>query len=73
MLAQRPGPVGAAAPDGIRQVLERIFIPPKPKCSFTLTLATEWTRPLGNGGTYTLVNERHILEQELLHLPQFPC
>src|SRR5271170_7192669 len=60
-LAQRPGAATAGTPDGgVRQVLESIFIPPKPNAPFTLTLDTEWTRPLGNGGTYTLVNERHI-------------
>jgi hypothetical protein len=41
-------------------MLVSILIPPKPNAPFTLTLDTEWTRPLGNGGTYTLVNERHI-------------
>jgi len=46
---------------GTREVLESIFIPPMPRAPFQLTLATAWTRPLGNGGTYTLVNQRHIL------------
>jgi len=41
--------------------MESIFIPPKPKAPFSLTLATEWSRPLGNGGTFTLVNERKIV------------
>ena len=45
---------------GVRETLDSIFIPPKPKAPFTLTLDTEWTRAFGNGGTYTLVNERHI-------------
>jgi hypothetical protein len=60
MLAQRPAsPVGI--PDGgTREVLESIFIPPKPNAPFSLTLDTEWTRPFGNGGTYTVANERHI-------------
>jgi hypothetical protein len=46
---------------GTREVLESIFIPPTAHAPFQLTLATEWTRPLGNGGTYTLVNQRHIV------------
>jgi hypothetical protein len=46
---------------GTREVLESIFIPPIPPAPFSLTLDTEWTRPMANGGTYTLVNERHIL------------
>ena len=62
MLPQAPVPSNTRTPadGGVRQVLESIFIPPKPNTPFTLTLDTEWTRPLANGGTYTLVNERHI-------------
>jgi hypothetical protein len=63
LLAQRPAMVPGTTPDGgVRQVLESIFIPPKPNAPFTLTLDTEWTRPIGGAGTgtYTLVNERHI-------------
>lgn len=41
--------------------MESIFVPPKAGAPFSLTLATEWTRPLGTGGTYTLANERHIV------------
>ena len=59
--AQRPGAASTGTPDGgVRETLESIFIPPKPNAPFTLTLDTEWTRAFGNGGTYTLVNERHI-------------
>jgi hypothetical protein len=50
----------STADGGTREVLESIFIPPKPGAPFTLTLDTEWSRPFGAGGTYTLVNERHI-------------
>jgi hypothetical protein len=46
---------------GTSQVLQSIFVPPMAHAPFQLTLATEWTRPLGNGGTYTLVNQRHIV------------
>jgi hypothetical protein len=61
-LAQAPvkGNMETRPDGGVRQVLESIFVPPKPNAPFTLTLDTEWTRPLGNGGAYTLVNERHI-------------
>jgi hypothetical protein len=49
-------------PDGgTRETLESIFIPPLPRAPFSLTLDTEWTRPLGNGGTYTVANSRHIM------------
>ncbi len=46
---------------GTRQVLESIFIPPMDKAPFQLTLVTEWTRPLGRDGSYTLTNRRHIM------------
>jgi hypothetical protein len=32
---------------GTTEVLQSIFIPPMPRAPFQLTLATEWTRPLG--------------------------
>jgi hypothetical protein len=41
--------------------MESIFIPPKPGAPFSFTLATEWTRPMNNGGSFTLTNERHIV------------
>jgi hypothetical protein len=42
--------------------MESIFVPPKARAPFSLTLATEWTRPIGTGaGTFTLVNQRHIV------------
>ena len=46
---------------GTREVLESIFIPPMEGAPFQLTLATEWIRPLGPDGSYTLVNRRRIL------------
>ncbi len=60
-LAQSRSKSATSAPDGgAREVLVSIFIPPKPNAPFFMALDTEWTRPLGNGGTYTLVNERQI-------------
>jgi hypothetical protein len=41
--------------------MQSIFVPPKPGAPFSLTLHTEWSRPMGNGGTYTLTNDRHIV------------
>jgi len=41
--------------------MESIFIAPKPGAPFSFTLHTEWTRPLGNGGTFTFTNERLIV------------
>jgi len=52
---------GTVVTDGSGQeILESIFVPPIAHAPFSLTLATEWTRPLNNGGTYTLVNSRSI-------------
>jgi hypothetical protein len=41
--------------------MESIFIPPKVRAPFSLTLAAEWSRPLATGGTFTLANERRIV------------
>jgi hypothetical protein len=46
---------------GTRQTLESIFIPPMAHAPFSLTLETEWARPMGGGGTYTLANKRRIM------------
>lgn len=46
---------------GTRERLESIFIPPIANAPFSLTLDTEWSRPLEGGGSYTLVNRRHIM------------
>lgn len=45
---------------GVREVLESIVIPPIPQAPFYATLATEWVKYTGDGGTITLVNERHV-------------
>jgi hypothetical protein len=41
--------------------MESIFIPPKAGAPFTLMLATEWSRVMANGGSFTLANERRIV------------
>jgi hypothetical protein len=46
---------------GLRGRMESIFIPPKTSAPFSFVLITEWSRPLENGGTYTLTNERRIM------------
>lgn len=53
--------VHRTADGGTRETLESIFIPPIAKAPFSLTLETEWSRPLNGGGSYTLVNRRHIM------------
>ena len=42
------------------EVLQSLFFPYLPHAPFSVTLKTEWVRPLGNGGTFTMVNERPI-------------
>lgn len=41
--------------------MESIMVPPILDAPFSLTLVTEWSRPLGTGGTFTLTNQRRIL------------
>ncbi|MBB5317792.1 hypothetical protein [Tunturibacter empetritectus] len=41
--------------------MESIFIPPLTGAPFSMMLVTEWSRPLGNGGSFTLVNKRRIV------------
>jgi hypothetical protein len=55
---------------GTSELLESIFIPPKPNAPFSLTLETEWTRPMGNGGTFTLANKRRIMRDSAGHVYQ---
>jgi hypothetical protein len=57
---QQP-PVVVIRDGGTSGRMESIFIPPLLGAPFSLTLMTEWSRPLGNGGTFTLVNQRHIM------------
>jgi hypothetical protein len=45
---------------GTREVLESIAIPPLADAPFSGTLVTEWTRPMADGGSYTLTNRRRI-------------
>lgn len=57
--AQEDG--GTSATDGGGQeILESINVPTMPNAPFSLMLGTEWVRPLGNGGTFTVVNTRPI-------------
>lgn len=43
-----------------QELLESVFVPSTAHAPFSLTLATEWSRPMSNGGTYTVVNSRPI-------------
>jgi hypothetical protein len=61
LLAQNAPAVLTTRDGGTRQTLESIFIPPIANAPFSLTLETEWSRPLNGGGSYTLVNRRRIM------------
>lgn len=57
--------VGRANDGGVsytrnEELLESIFVPMMPHAPFSVTLSTEWSRPMSNGGTYTVVNSRPI-------------
>jgi hypothetical protein len=59
-------PPAVRIPDGgAGGPMQSIFIPPKAGAPFSLTLAAEWTRPMGNGGTFTLANERRIVRDSM--------
>lgn len=61
LLAQTPQQPSIQTNDGGSEgVMQSIFVPPILSAPFTLTLSTDWSRPLGNGGTMTLSNQRHI-------------
>ncbi|HEY2117551.1 MAG TPA: hypothetical protein VGH37_00065 [Candidatus Acidoferrum sp.] len=57
---QKPVQQYYAQDGGTREVLESIVIPPKANAPFSLLLQTEWVKSLSDGGTMTMVNERHI-------------
>ena len=59
--AQQQQQIVRRADGGTSGRMESIFVPPKAGAPFSLTLATEWSRPMGNGGTFTLANERRIV------------
>jgi len=51
----------ATIPDGgVTQVLQSIYVPPILNAPFTAIVHTEWIRPLSDGGTFTLANQRQI-------------
>lgn len=60
-VAQVPFHLVSVPDGGAGGRMESIFVPPKPGAPFSLTLHTEWSRPMGNGGTVTVTNTRHIV------------
>jgi hypothetical protein len=55
----------AASDGGGQEILQSIFVPLIAHAPFSLTLATEWMRPMNNGGTYTVVNSRPLKRDNL--------
>jgi hypothetical protein len=49
-----------ATDGGGQEVLQSLYIPPLSHAPFSLTLHTEWARPINGGGTFTIVNTRPI-------------
>jgi hypothetical protein len=45
--------------------LTSITVPPKPGAPFTLTLETDWVKPMSDGGTQELVNRRVIARDSM--------
>lgn len=45
---------------GVDQVLQSVYIPPIPNAPFIAIVHTQWIRPLMDGGTYTVVNQRQV-------------
>jgi hypothetical protein len=61
-LTQDPESGGALVPydGGGQEVLQSIFVPLVANAPFSLTLQTEWSRPMPNGGSFTTTNTRPI-------------
>jgi hypothetical protein len=45
---------------GVSEVLQSIYIPPLLNAPFIAFVHTEWAKPIGDGGTITLVNQRRV-------------
>jgi len=52
------------------ELLESIFVPLIPHAPFSLTLNTEWSRRMANGGTFTVTNSRPIKRDSVGRLYQ---
>ncbi|MGD0097655.1 MAG: hypothetical protein ABSB60_14270 [Terracidiphilus sp.] len=56
----QPTPAVHNQDGGVSEVLESIYIPPLVNAPFTAIVHTEWTRLIGDGGTWTVVNQRRV-------------
>lgn len=61
MMAQQQTAAVPVVDGGVFESFHSIFIPPLAHAPFNLILATEWVRPVQNGGSVTLVNQRRIV------------
>lgn len=60
-IAQQVPPSWTPTRDGgVTQTLQSIYIPPLLGAPFSAIVHTEWIRPLPDGGSYTMVNQRKI-------------
>ncbi len=59
--SSKPQPTVLFHDGGSNGRLESLFIPPMANAPFSLTLVTEWSRPMNGGGTFTLTNQRRIV------------
>jgi len=50
---------------GVNQVLQSIYIPPLQNAPFTAIVHTQWIRPLPDGGSYILENQRRVARDTL--------
>ena len=59
--SQDPTDVPHARDFGAREMISSIFISPLPNAPFQATVATEWTKYLTDGSTYTRRNHRLVV------------
>jgi hypothetical protein len=53
-------PVVTMRDGGVSETLQSIYIPPLLNAPFSAIVHTQWIRPLPEGGTYTVVNQRLV-------------
>lgn len=61
-------PVVTMRDGGVSETLQSIYIPPLLNAPFSAVVHTQWIRPLPEGGTYTVVNQRHVARDSRGHI-----
>jgi hypothetical protein len=59
------GPPVMVNDGGVPEELDSIYVPPLQNAPFSAVVQTEWIKPLGSGGTYTMVNQRQVARDSL--------